>query len=223
MIYLTLWLVMLYVIPSVSSPFDQILTSIAFIGAFMIVRKVSFRQVKKSSAYEVRKAGDLDVSEILRINHSYFNEGSLILLKKYSIKELIALVREERIIVAINSEGQLVGYVITLQNGALNYFKHIIFKDEHIQNELKKNKHLLIEQIAVDKDLTGVGIGSLLLKDIIDQEKQTILSFVAVEPFYNEVSIHFHEGNHFTHIGDFSKETFLDRENYVSYLYMIEA
>lgn len=125
--------------------------------------------------------------------------------------------------VAINSEGVLVGYVVTTQNGALNYFKHITFKDEEVYHELKKNKHLLIDQIAIDKELQGIGIGSLLIKEILNKEKQIILSFVAVEPFYNEISIKFHETNHFIHIGDFCKDVFLDRENYVSYLYMIQT
>ncbi len=221
-IYLLLWISMLYIIPTLTSPFDQILTVIFFIGAFVIVRKVSFRQVKKSSVYEIRKAGDLDVSAILSINHSYFNDGSLILLKKYNIKEIVALVRDERILVAINSQGTLVGYLVTAQNGALNYLKDTVFKDETVKLELKKSQHVLLEQIAVDKEMTGTGIGSLLIQDFIQKANQPILSFVAVEPFNNDTSIKFHEANHFIHVGDFSRDVFMDRENYVSYLYMFE-
>lgn len=77
---------MRYVIPEVDAPYHQILTVVLFIGAFILVRKVSFRQVKKSSAYEIRKAGDLDVSAILSINNSYFNEAHSSFLKNIRSK-----------------------------------------------------------------------------------------------------------------------------------------
>ena len=99
---------------------------------------------------------------------------------------------------------------------------HPVFKDENVKLELKKSQHVLLEQIAVDKEMTGTGIGSLLIQDFIQKANQPILSFVAVEPFNNDTSIKFHEANHFIHVGDFSRDVFMDRENYVSYLYMFE-
>jgi predicted GNAT superfamily acetyltransferase len=152
----------------------------------------------QKTSVSVRRATTKDLEGIMEVNVLSMRSGSANgLIQKRSKEEFEKLLRISKYFIVAESGGEIVGYVVVLDEGA-PYPENEIFSFYP-----KKYKNFVfIDQVAVRPDCRRMGIAEAMYGYFLLTEKKRILVDFLVEP-RNHESIAFHEAIGFESIDDF--------------------
>ncbi|MFH0971663.1 MAG: GNAT family N-acetyltransferase [Candidatus Micrarchaeota archaeon] len=146
----------------------------------------------------IRNAAIGDIPEITKIQHSlaYPGRSDGFLIQKRSGEEFLRLMKACKYFFVAEVGGKIAGYMLVMDENAG-------FSDNEIFSFYKKNysNFVLVDQIGVQTDFQGNGIGKALYGKLLSVEKKRILLEIFIKPM-NSISVKCHEALGFRRTGD---------------------
>ena len=182
------------------SELDLIYQGLAVIITFILVRKISFKQVKNAPRYSLDIAKTEDFSIIAEINNSYFDPEKN---KAFMITEMTEDIIHERIqknfkyyVLRKFGNDEILGFVELSDSVGEDILNQVNWKNDKFKRQiLGTNENLLyVEKIAIDKTYKKQGVGEALYKNLFAKySDSSFYAFVMDHPYKNEISMNFHE------------------------------
>ena len=148
----------------------------------------------------VRAASEKDLDGIVKTNRlSLRTEKTNGLIQERTRREFAKLLAISKYFIVTESNGEIVGYAIILDEDA-PYSENEIFSFYPI----KYKNFVFIDQVAVRPDHRRKGVAKAMYGRFLSSEKKRVLVDFLVEP-RNDESMAFHEAMGFKSIGDFIK------------------
>lgn len=198
----------------------------AVIVSFILVRKISFKQVKKATRYNLEEAKESDYRNISQINNSYLNPKEN---ESFMITEMSEEVIKERLtknysyfVLRNNGNQDILGFIELSQTVGNEVLEQVTWLNESAKNQIlsKNNKLLYVEKIAVDKNYKKQGIGEAIYNNLFNMYKDfSFYAFIMDKPFTNKISMNFHEKIGFKESGTLNLDEFNSFKNYQSKLF----
>ena len=184
------------------SEFDLIYQGLAVIITFILVRKISFKQVKNAPRYSLDIAKPDDFKIIAEINNSYFDPEKN---KAFMITEMTEDIIHERIqnnfkyyVLRKFGNDEILGFVELSDSVGDDILNQVNWRNDKLKNQILGNNGdlLNIEKIAIDKAYKKQGVGEALYKNLFAKyNNSSFYAFVMDKPYTNEISMNFHENS----------------------------
>jgi len=198
----------------------------AVVATFLMVRFVSFNQVKKAQKYTFCRATNEELNIICEINNSYLvQEDEKAFMITGMEPETLKLRRKSNyqyFVLKYSGSNEVLGFVELSPSVG----HELLEKVDWLSMEDKKQwlddecNLLYVEKIAVNPEFRGQKIGNVLYDSLFSQfQNYSFYAFVMSGPLKNTPSMRFHERNGFDHIGTFRQAKYNKFEHYESRLY----
>ncbi len=197
------------------------------ITAFILVRTISFRQVKKAPRYSLDKATEMDFITISEINNSYLDPEKN---RAFMISEMSEEIIESRLennfryyVLRKFGNDEILGFVELSNSVGEDILNHVSWENDKYKKQILDNNFdnlLYIEKIAVDKTYKKQGIGEALYKNLFAKYSDySFYAFVMDHPHKNEISMNFHKKLGFVEAGTLELEEYKVFDNYRSKIF----
>jgi L-amino acid N-acyltransferase YncA len=222
---IALYTAALIFIVSFNNQLNDSIQGIAIIITAILVRLLCFREVKRRNIMNFREFDNNDIPEIIEVNKHYIdhNRKDGFLLESLSEENLVRLQENnlKKVFVAVRG-AQILAYAkisYQIDNSILNSLEWL---DPMLAFGVKGNEILHIEQVAVNPEYSGRGIGRSFYNWLINHHEDKIAcAFVALYPRCNSSSLRFHAALGFEKTALFSRQEFWGERNYRSLLLAI--
>jgi L-amino acid N-acyltransferase YncA len=221
-LFTTLFLLLKYPFSSVELFFQ----GLAVIILFILVRKISFKQVKNAPRYSLDIAKPEDFEIIADINNSYYDPEKN---KAFMITQMTEDIIQERIqksykyyVLRKFGNDEILGFIELSPSVGEEILQQVSWRNDKFRKQILENHEnlLYVEKIAVDKTYKKQGVGEALYKNLFAKYSNcSFYAFVMDQPHTNEISMNFHEKLGFEEAGVLKLEEFKNFNNYQSKLY----
>ena len=194
--------------------------------AYVLVRKLSFRETKQSSGYDLIRANTAHFKAISAINNAHLNpEGKKsFMISSLSIDSITERVQNghEFFVLVSRNESNVLGFVelsTSVDKEILEEVSWILEDDkERILNPDVPVRY--IEKVGVSEEFTGKGIGKAIYAQLFEEfPNYSFYAFVMVSPHRNSISEQFHKSARFQVSGLFKADEYGNFEGYESLLF----
>lgn len=212
------------------TPISIVLSGIIVIFTFVMVRFVSFNQVKKAEVFSLEIAQEDNFATIAEINNHYLGAQGKdsFMITPLSVKKIESRLKDDFAYYVLRGtvKNEIFGFIELSSTAGNEILDNVIWNDNNY-TELIMNteqKVFYIEKVAVNEKYQHQGIGTALYTNLFNRfPYHSFYSFVMERPYDNVVSSAFHNASGFRSLGRFTEEEFCGFSNYQSRLYYRDA
>ncbi|MDY6799837.1 MAG: GNAT family N-acetyltransferase [Bacteroidota bacterium] len=223
---LVLFTTLYFLLKYTFSDIELIYKGLTTILTFILVRKISFKQLKNAPRYSLEIAKPEDYEVIAEINNSYFDPEKN---KAFMITEMTEDIILERIhknyryyVLRKFGNEEILGFVELSNTVGVDILSRVNWKTDKFKKQILENNDnlLYIEKVAVDKSYKKQGVGEALYKNLFAKySNNSFYAFVMDKPYTNEISMNFHKKLGFEEAGILKLDKFKDFKDYQSKIY----